>query len=162
MRLSMTIALCVLLAGCGGTPYQREAFMGGYDEIQLEENVFRVRFKGNGGTRAERAEDFALLRSAEITLEKGFTHFAIVDSRDRLDQSLHSTPSTSYTTGTANVVGDTIYGRAKTKTYGGDSFVISKPSTTNTIVCFKTKPNIQGTTYDAELVKRELRTKYGL
>ena len=46
---------------------------GGFTESQLDTNVFRVTFKGNGYTSPDRAEDMALLRSAELALQHGFT-----------------------------------------------------------------------------------------
>src|SRR5437764_1386447 len=55
----------LLFVACA-TPYQRHGFTGGFSESQLDENVFRVNFRGNGYTSPERAADFTLLRSAEL------------------------------------------------------------------------------------------------
>ena len=76
-----TLALAVtllLLAGCA-TPYQSGGFRGGYKEIQLDENVFQISFKGNAFVSAGRVENYALLRSAEVALENGYEYFVIVD-----------------------------------------------------------------------------------
>ena len=43
----------------------------GFSETQLDTNVYTVRFSGNGYTSPSKAADFALLRSAEITLMRG-------------------------------------------------------------------------------------------
>ena len=52
MSSHLTPALCVaVLAGCA-TAYQPEGLTGGFDETQLDRNVFRVSFKGNGLYRA--------------------------------------------------------------------------------------------------------------
>ena len=45
------------------TTYQSEGLTGGFSETQLDENIFRVTFYGNGYTGKERVTDFALLRS---------------------------------------------------------------------------------------------------
>lgn len=157
--LSLTVALAI--AGCA-SPYKTEGFGGGFSETQLEKNVFRVSFRGNGFTSPERAEEFALLRSAELTIDHGYTHFAFIDSRSRESQSAYTTPTQYVTTANANVIGNSIYGTARTTTYGGQTFVISKPSTTNTIMCFSGKPDIQGVVFDARLLCDSLGQKHGV
>jgi hypothetical protein len=103
----------------------------------------------------------ALLRSAELTLKNGFTHFVIVDSSSRSQVGAFTTPTQSYTTGSAMAFGNTAYGSTQTTTYGGQTFIISKPSATNTIVCFDGKPNIPELVYDAQFVFNSLGQKYG-
>lgn len=148
-----------MLTGCA-TSYQAKSFSGGFSETQLDKNVFRVSFKGNGYTGSERAEDFALLRSAELTLQNGFTHFAIVDGRQSNDYGVITTPTQSYTTGSVTSYGNTAYGSARTTTTGGQSFIIKKPSSTNTIVCFNGKPENGMFTYDAQFLYQSLARKY--
>jgi hypothetical protein len=58
------------------TGYKSDGFVGGYSETQLDENVFKVAFRGNGYTRQDRAADFTLLRSAELALKSGYSYFA--------------------------------------------------------------------------------------
>ena len=163
MKRSQSIAIAVLtaalLAACA-TPYQQRGATGGFSETQLSENVFRVVFNGNGYTRSERAEDFVLLRSAELTLQNGFTHFAIADARTSTSVSSYTTPSTSYTTGSAYRSGNNIYGNATTTTYGGGTTFVSRPSATNTIVMFRERPNVQGMVFDAKFLTNSLRKKY--
>lgn len=153
------LALTVMLAACA-TSYQASGFTGGFEETQFSPNVFQVRFQGNGYTQPERAADFALLRSAEVALEYGFTHFAIVDSKDAAKLGSYTTPRTAYTTGSANTYGNTTYGSATTTYQGGQTFIYQKPSTSNTIVCFKEQPQIDGLVYDAAFLRASLRKKY--
>ncbi|ABI59617.1 CC0125/CC1285 family lipoprotein [Nitrosomonas eutropha] len=159
MRNIALITLVLALAGCASA-YKPKGFGGGFSETQLDTNVFRVSFRGNGYTRAERAEELALLRSAELTLKNGFTHFAIIDSQSREKHSAYTAPTQSYTTANATAYGNSAYGTANTTTYGGQTFLISKPSTTNTIMCFKGKPDIQGLVYDAQFLCGSLGKKY--
>ena len=64
--------------------------MGGYEELQLSENMFTVSFRGNGYTRKQRAIDFCLLRCAEITENHGYKYFTIVDQRNDIENSSHT------------------------------------------------------------------------
>lgn len=161
MRTLIAASVVLLLAACA-TPYQPQSLSGGFTETQLDKNVFRVSFKGNGYTNADRAEEMALLRSADLTLRNGFTHFVIVDGKSRADFGTYTTPIQSTTTGSASVYGNTAYGRTTTTTTGGQSFLITRPSTTNTIMCFDGKPEINGLVYDAQFVYNSLAQKYGV
>lgn len=118
------------------------------------------RVRGNGYTSRDRAEELALLRSAELTLQNGFTHFVIVDGRSHAEYGTFTTPSVSTTTGSASLYGNTAFGSATTTTTGGQTFMIAKPSVTNTIVCFDGKPNVAALVYDAQFVFRSLAKKY--
>jgi len=70
--------LCLLLAGCA-TSYQPKSYTGGYTDTKLDDDKYRVTFSGNQHTSADRVEEYALLRAAEITLEYGYSHFVIVN-----------------------------------------------------------------------------------
>lgn len=144
MKRILSLAL-ILLSGCA-TSYHPNSFSGGYTETQLAENIWRVSFEGNGYTRQQRAEDFALLRCAEVTLEKGFTHFALANSASRTDFSSASTSST------------TRY-RGNRSTTTSDTDIIVKPSTTNVVVMFNSKPDNQ-MAYDAKMICGDLGRKY--
>lgn len=161
MKYVAALSVALALTGCA-TSYQAQSFSGGFSETQLDKNVFRVTFKGNGYTQSERAEDFALLRSAELTLKHGFSHFAIVDGRQSADYGVMTTPTQSYTTGSVTAYGNTAYGSARTTTTGGQSFIIKKPSSTNTIVCFNGKPENGMFVYDAQFIHNSLSAKYGI
>lgn len=153
--LAVCVSTAVGLAGCA-TAYQRDGLTGGFSETQLDENVWRVKFVGNGYTDDQTAEEFALLRSAELTLEKGYSHFVLAGSRSSTKTGAFTTPRTAYTTGNAYAYGNQIQGSATTTYQGGQTFVISSPTTNNTVVMFKGKPNIQGMVYDANIICQSL------
>lgn len=161
MRRIAILFAALILTGCA-TPYQRVGFTGGYSETQLGENIFQVSFRGNGYTSCERASDFSLLRAAELTLEKGFRYFVIVESEEHTKIGMYTTPAQSYTTGSAYGYGNYAYGSATTTTYGGQTYIISKPRAKNTILCFKEKPEINGLVFDAEFVIKSIKQKYGI
>jgi hypothetical protein len=158
---AIAIAGVILLAGCA-TPYQPKSFTGGFSETQLSENTFRVYFRGNGYTGEERAEDFTLLRSAQLAEEHGFSYFIIVDENSASSLAAASTPTQSYTTASATSVGGTTYGTAQTTTVPGHTFLIRKPSKRNTIVCFREKPDIPAVVYESAFVVQSIRSKYGM
>lgn len=140
------------------TRYQPEGFTGGYEELQLSENMFSVSFRGNGYTRKQKAIDYCLLRCAELAQENGFSYFSIVDQRNDTRNSTYTSPGTSYTTGTVNSYGNI---SANTTSYGGQTYNISKPTTSNTIVCYKSKPN-GGIVYSSKFLLSSIKRKYGI
>lgn len=136
MRALFILSLAAdMLSDCA-TTYQLKGFTGGYSETQLGENIFQVSFRGNGYTSRGRASEFSLLRSAEVALENGFRYFVIVESEKGSKVGAYTTPTTSQTTGSAYSSGSYAYGSATTTTSGGQTYVISKPRATNTILCF--------------------------
>jgi len=149
--------VALIFLGCA-TPYQPSGFRGGYSETILAENVFQVRFKGNGYTSGERASDYALLRAAEVALGHGYRYFALAETDQQTSLGSYTTPSQSHTTG--YVYGNQV--NLNTRTTGGQTYVFQKPSTTNTIICFMEKPEDGGLVLDAEFVARSIREKYGL
>ena len=81
LRLASVVVLGSLgLAACGtATPYQAAIDGKGYAEQAIEEDRFRVTFAGNTLTPRETTENYLLYRAAEVTLERGFDHFVVVD-----------------------------------------------------------------------------------
>lgn len=168
----ITIAMLATTLGACATAYQQQGLTGGYSSTQLDSNVFQVSFKGNGSTDSDRASDFALLRSAEVALEHGFQYFVIIDSKHDTRTRTITTPTTSttrmnttaygssYGYGTQRTYSANAYGTATTTTQGGQTFTISQPSETNTIVCFKDRPD--GFAFNAQVLVTSLRDKYDL
>jgi hypothetical protein len=77
-------ALLGVLAGCATpTPYQPKAAgqssSGGYSEVRVEPNRWRVSFAGNSLTSRETVEGYLLYRAAELTAQQGYDWFSIVD-----------------------------------------------------------------------------------
>jgi hypothetical protein len=153
-----SLALIVLVTGCS-TPYQSDGFTGGYEETQVRENTWTVRFRGNGYTKASRAADFCLLRCAEICYENGYNYFVIVDSTEDSLQASYSTPAQTYTTG--YVSGNSF--QANSYTYGGQVYHFNKPRTKNTVIGLSDEEggNINSA-YQSEFVISSIRAKYKL
>jgi hypothetical protein len=91
-----------VLAGCGGgpTPYQPASGRYGYSEQQIEDNRYRVTFAGNDLTPADTVQNYLLYRAAEITLDRGYDYFTMVDRNlDRSTTYWGTGPSTYLGTG---------------------------------------------------------------
>lgn len=91
MTFAAAAALSAGLAACATpTPYQPNVkgqnASGGYSEIRVEPNRFRVNFAGNSLTTRETVEGYLLFRAAELTVQNGYDWFAVVD-RDTDKQS---------------------------------------------------------------------------
>jgi hypothetical protein len=84
LAVAAALVLAGGLAACEtATPYQPnipgQAASGGYSEIRLEPDRWRVTFTGNSLTSRETVEAYLLFRSAELTVQQGYDWFNIVD-----------------------------------------------------------------------------------
>ncbi|MBC7939580.1 MAG: hypothetical protein H7Z19_07400 [Chitinophagaceae bacterium] len=133
---------------------------GGFSEVQLGSGVFRVSFAGDGFTPINVATDMALLRSAELTLQQGCTHFAVIGGADHVQVSHGVTPSTTSVTGYQQL-GNTLY--ATTTTRPGTTTSLSLPTATNTVVMYRERPASSATlVLDARDIVQQLTRKYGI
>jgi hypothetical protein len=85
-RWILTLAAATMLGGALSgcetpTPYQPlatgAAQAGGYSEIKLEDNRWRVAFQGNSLTARGTVETYLLYRAAELTVNQGYDWFEI-------------------------------------------------------------------------------------
>jgi hypothetical protein len=83
--LAAIAAGALLLGACAtATPYQPlgargTGASGGFAEVRIAPNRYRVTFAGNSMTSRERVETYLLYRAAELTVQRGFDSFTIVD-----------------------------------------------------------------------------------
>lgn len=82
MRVLLIFILAGLVSACAtavGTPYAPANAQGyGYEDSRIEDDRFRVIFRGDGATPLELVEDYALRRAAEIAANNGYEWFRIV------------------------------------------------------------------------------------
>lgn len=142
IRKLFLLTIFLYLNACT-TPYQRQtwyAYRGGYSEIKLSENNFKIVFNGNGHTPIEKVKDYALLRSAEVTTENNFKYFRIDNNEakhvSRMTHSCYNGICTPITT--------------------------SAPTASNVISCFIEKPKTKDLIYEAAAIIDELSQKYNL
>ncbi len=152
------LALAVLISGCA-TGYQKQGLMGGYTNMKLQDDIYKVGFRGNAYTRSEKAEDFTLLRCAEVALENGYKYFVTLETKSEVRTTNAWSDTSGSVSGTASNSG------GFSGTYSGTTYYYAyhKPGTSATIKCFKEKPaNIQAQIYDAEQVKTNIKKQYGI
>ncbi len=91
-------AAALVLSACAtSTPYQPADSSGrGYTDQQLESNRWRVSFKGNTLTSREQVENYLLYRAAEITTQRGFDYFIIVEGAVDQESSFRTYSSGFY------------------------------------------------------------------
>lgn len=81
------------LAACesGPTPYQPGGNGDrGFSETRIENDRWRISFKGNSLTGRETVETYMLYRAAELTLQNGYDHFTIVNRDTERDRDIRS------------------------------------------------------------------------
>jgi hypothetical protein len=166
MRTTLSLAFAFVSITCLGcaTPYQPVGFTGGFSETQLAPDLFRITFEGNGYTSTERAQDFALLRAADLCTEHGFKYFAIANESNTTDVSSFTTPGSAQTTGTTY-----LYGSGSGNYYGNyygqttytppQTHFIFKPKTGLLVQFLKEKPE-KGYLFDAAFLQQSIRGKY--
>lgn len=158
-NLLSQVLLCAVLTGCA-TAYAPSGMSGGYRESQLAEDVFKVTFQGNGYTKLDEVQEMALLRSAEVVSERGFTHFVMLDEQSHIEQKAFTTPIQARTTGTVSSYGTTSYVNARTQYTGGQTFTSNHPMVTNLVRAYKTAPQGEGLVYSARFIIDSLGPKY--
>ena len=84
-RLALIGLLGLSLAACATptafAPAARPNGVG-FSDMRIEQDRYRVTFQGGGGAPAAQVEDYALLRSAIITLDAGYDWFRVVGRRE--------------------------------------------------------------------------------
>lgn len=84
-----TLLTASLLAACAtALPDYRPRGPGGlvgYSDLQLAPNRYRISFSGSSASTRDDVEIYLLRRAAEVTLQAGYTHFAL--SRQDTDRS---------------------------------------------------------------------------
>ena len=137
---TQTLAVVLILTGCA-TGYQQNSWLpgGGFSETQLSPTRVRVSFTGNTRTSIERAEDFTFLRCAELTIEKGYSHFLVIDDRQTVERSTSTTADP----------------------YGSTTIQKAEPTTTKTIEML-TSEAVHPEVYDANFLAASIRDKYNI
>jgi hypothetical protein len=100
MKVLLISVLSFLIVSCA-TPYQPKGSSGGYSNMGLGNDQFKISFKGNVYTDSDTVYDYFLRRCAEVTVEKGFDYFVLMDNNVSSETNVHTT-----TTGSANTTGN--------------------------------------------------------
>lgn len=142
----LTLALFIfIIAGCstGRTYHAFDSFWSlGYNDTRMGDDVWSVSYRGYEISQGE-ANDYALLRAAEVTAAAGYRYFTVVNEQN-------STSTTAV--GTFNAYQGTGSGFMSSTSY---------PEVRLSIKAFKAKP-AEGAILDNQYLAPAIRQKYGL
>tara|TARA_Y100001954_G_C15618800_1_gene506695 strand:- start:230 stop:718 length:489 start_codon:yes stop_codon:yes gene_type:complete len=157
-KLFLVLMVCLINYSCA-TKYQPRMWKGGFESTQLGEDMYRVTFIGNGYTSSTKAQDYCLLRCAELTIENGYKYFVIISEDNYSSNSKYTTPVTTNSNYnvSSNYSGYNV--RGTSYSYGGQTYNISKPRSKNTILMLKEKDS-NNIVYEASFLIQSLKSKY--
>lgn len=145
--------LAIPLAACT-TPYQPVGCMGGFSSLQLNSDVYRISFRGNGYSSEERVIDFTLLRAAELTLSHGAQYFFVAGERRSESHTSGGSYSQGYIQSTPN--------GAYYQGYTGPDIEVVRHQAELVIQIIRGTPPEGVVTYDASVIANQVRAKYGI
>ena len=157
MKLKYAPITLILLSGCASQPelYQKHGEEGhGYFDVELQENLYKISFESLNFSAAHTVSDLALLRAAELTDLKGFSHFYILDRKDNvatLKQTLQ--PEEITIEGHEREVDGMVR--------YGDDFFIEKPTTIIYVRMYK-EYNGDPDMYDAKFLLGSMKRAYDI
>lgn len=150
---SWILLLALAFGGCvSATKYQAAGADGGYSELQLAPDMYRIAFQGNIYTSQEQVADMALLRAADLTLAQGASYFVVVNQLRE---------SRSFPNGPQAVHPYSSYGYA----YWGPAAapIVVRDHRAELAIRLLREESQPGTSaYSAPLLRQELRRKYAL
>jgi len=82
---SLAIVGCSWTPVAAPTPYKSASTKAayGYSSEKISENEYKILFKATDKTPADKVQQYALYRAAEIAQKQGFTYLAIVKTNNR-------------------------------------------------------------------------------
>lgn len=162
MKKIISVAFVLILAGCAiGRSYHNSDNMWklGYSDAQLNERVYRVSYAGYSIPQNE-CDDFVIMRASEITKEKGYKYFHILDEKQSSQSQTFYVPGSTYTTGTVSGYGNVAQVNAASYS-SGFMGTANYPVSTITIEMLKENDNASGI-LDAEIIWNSLAKKNGV
>lgn len=150
MKQFILSVLVLILAGCTTGQYQPFRSGVGHKAEQMNENTYYVTYTGSQKSEIEKVNDFALLRSAELTLEKGFDYFVITEAMNNKVALMGEQQSLASYRDWGPGDNGPVAGRG--------TLTGPRAKSEMTIVLFHDKPD--GITYDAKQVELALKNEY--
>ncbi|MGM0611781.1 MAG: CC0125/CC1285 family lipoprotein [Thermodesulfobacteriota bacterium] len=88
IKFGLAVLICIWLlsfVGCAATPYQpaEENFAGGYTDIKMRPDTYRISFEGNAYITGEKAYQYTLYRAAEIAMEHDCKWFEVLNQDEK-------------------------------------------------------------------------------
>ncbi len=99
IRNTLFITSALMISACSSTGHQNQSIIDGYTEqlLDVEANHYRISYEGSQWVNKSEAEaqkviDYSLLRSAELSLEKGFPFFVILQNDSETREIIKDDP----------------------------------------------------------------------
>ncbi|WP_245509677.1 hypothetical protein [Rhizobium ruizarguesonis] len=140
-RIMLALAVAVL-AGCVSQ-----------SEMALSNNVYKLDIDASGLIGTSIAKGQAQRRVAQLTLDKGFTHY-LIQAADTQNSRTYAGNMPVYANTNVDIVGNTAYGNT---TYTGGQAIYRRQSQTSIVVAMFRSPNIPGNAIDAAAVLKSSR-----
>lgn len=99
MKRVVLAATVLALAACSSAPgYSRASSPAspGYSEQIIEKDRWRVRYTGTSSMTSSQVQDYALMRAAQLTLERGEDWFEVVNSDTNADSKRRHSIETDF------------------------------------------------------------------
>lgn len=157
----LTCLILTLISGCA-TTYRQNSFIngGGFSEVELAPNYFKVSFSGNEVTSKEKVKDFAILRASDLMLARNCGSFQVMKTSDNSSSGQYFVPQTQSTNANVSVYGNSAYGNSTTTTYGGGLVNVQYPKITIEVQCSQEKWDVSKGIYDTKFINESLKEKY--
>ncbi|HET9475501.1 MAG TPA: hypothetical protein VFO82_16485 [Steroidobacteraceae bacterium] len=153
-RLVVMLAVSSILGACISpyapyAPYSRELGVNavGYTETEVQPGVFLVQFIGNEHTPADRPADYALLRAADLCLQRGRNYMFVGNP------AMHYMPTGSISETTVVPASET------SQVVTMSSTLPLSPIGGVMVQCAETQAN---GAWDAQFLARAIRAKYSI
>src|SRR5579872_6307648 len=117
-RITVAVLSALALSGCA-SPYKAYGIGGGYTDMALNNDTYYVTFRGNGFTSSDVVQSYVLRRSAELTLNKGYKYFDILNGGTEVNSQIVNTPTTIQSQSFGNFHNN---GYGNTSYYGNNSY----------------------------------------
>lgn len=167
LSLSLLFSTALLFAGCATTPAKPRTFdqLGQFSSYALNHQTFRIGFQGSPNMNYGMAEEIALVKAAQTTVQNGFRYFKVLDDPSNRSQQpprqavIYPNRPAYYPYG--------FYRRSPA--FWPDPFYdmpqvinIDPVQVSYTIECYKEQKNIPDSAFDARLILSSIGQKYGL
>lgn len=83
----------IILSGCS-TGYHPAGLNGGFADMALSADTYKVSFRGNGLSSQDHVQSYLLRRCAELTINKGYRYFVVINGNDLVNTDVIQHPTT--------------------------------------------------------------------
>lgn len=136
----------LLLSGCATT-----------QEMPLAPNVVRLDTHASGLLFTSAAPAMTMKRAAEVTLQRGYTHFQLGDATTAQGRSLVGMQTHGQASGSATTFGNTTYGNVSGTSYSTPVYAPTSNVGVTVVMFHANEPGAVGAWDAADVLKRQGR-----